>query len=150
LWSIPDGPSSAQHLPKELYEAQRKLGLQQKRFLALLDNGNDGILLLTPEAQILYASPSAQEIYGPTHETLIGRSVLSFVHDSDQGRMVQALDGLAHQSGTTLTVELRCRRADGSWHWTECTGKNLLAEPAVHAIVITYRDIDSIRSVNKT
>ncbi len=131
-----------EQLPKELHEPHCMLGLQPKWFLTLLDNANDGILLITPEAQILYASPSAQEIYGPTHETLIGRSVLSFVHDIDQGRMVQALDGLAHQSGTTLTVELRCRRADGSWHWTECTGKNLLAEPAVNAIVITCRDIE--------
>lgn len=133
---------SRQQLRKELHEAQRMLGLQQKRFLALLDNGNDGILLLTPEAQILYASPSAQEIYGPTDETLIGQSVLGFVHDSDQGRIVQALDVLARKSGATLNVELRCRRADGSWHWTECTSKNLLAEPAVNAIVTTCHDIE--------
>lgn len=36
---------------------------------------------LRQEAQILYASPSAQEIYGPSPETLEGRSALSFVHD---------------------------------------------------------------------
>src|SRR5438046_3749298 len=119
-----------EHLPKELHEPQCMLRLQPKWFLTLLDNAHDGILLITPEAQILYALPLAQETYGPSPETLVGRSVLSFIHDSDQGRMVQAMDVLRHNSGATLTVELRCRRADGSWHWTECTGKNLLAELA--------------------
>jgi len=137
------GLSKFRHrLQNELNEARRTLGMQQKRFLALLDNGHDGILLLTSEAQILYASPSAQKIYSPTDETLVGRSVLSFVHDSDRGRMVRALEALASKSGATFTIELRCRRADGSWQWTECTSKNLLAEPAVNAIVTTCRDIE--------
>ena len=129
-------------LRKELQEAERTLVLQQRRFLALLDNGNDGILLLTPEAQILFASPSAQEIYGHTDEILVGRNVLCFVHDADQGRMGQALEVLAGKSGAIFTLELRCRRADGSWHWTECTSKNLLEEPAVNAIVSTLHDIE--------
>jgi two-component system, cell cycle response regulator len=130
------------YLGKELDQARRTLGLQQRKFLALLDSSNDGILLLTSEAQILYASPAAQKIYGPADEILVGRSVLCFVHDSDRDRMVQALDVLTRSNGATVTVELRCHRADGCWHWTECKIKNLLADPAVKAIVIAYRDIE--------
>jgi diguanylate cyclase (GGDEF)-like protein/PAS domain S-box-containing protein len=127
---------------KEIGEARRRLLAQEKRFLALLDNGTDGTLVLTRTAQILYASPAAEATYPSTGETLLGRSALRFVHDGDQERMKQALDVLADNDGATFTIELRWRWADGSWHWTECTSKNLLADPSVNAIVTTCRDIE--------
>ena len=133
-------------LATERYEAQRRLDSQHDMFLAILQNGNDGILLMTPEAQILYASPSTQQVCGFSGETLVGRSVLHLVQESDRCRIVQALDSVARGCAISFTLELRCRRTDGSWRWTECTGRNLHTDPAVHAIVATLRDIDAYKA----
>jgi len=42
-------------------------------------------------------------------------------------------------------MELRVRRQDGTWHWVEVTGHNLLADPSVGAVVVNYHDIDKFK-----
>jgi diguanylate cyclase (GGDEF)-like protein/PAS domain S-box-containing protein len=132
-------------LQREKQRAKKANALVEKRLLALLDNGNDGTLILNRQAEILYASPGAQELYAPI-SNLLGQSVMGFAHDGDVGRMAQALAMIAKQPcGTAVTIEVRCRRADGSCHWTECTYRNLLAEPAVNGIVATWHDIETYK-----
>jgi diguanylate cyclase (GGDEF)-like protein/PAS domain S-box-containing protein len=134
-------------LEREKREAKKASALAEKRLLALLDNGNNGTLLLDRQAEIHYASPAAEGFYAPTlNQTLLGQSVMSFVHDGDVSRVAQALAVIAKQPcGETVTIEVRCRRTDGSWHWSECTYRNLLAEPAVNAIVATWHDIETYK-----
>jgi diguanylate cyclase (GGDEF)-like protein/PAS domain S-box-containing protein len=131
-------------LQRDKQQTKAASALLEKRLLALLDNGSNGTLLLNRQAEIHYASPAAQQLYGPSlNKTLLGQSALAFVHDGDLGRMAQALAVIANQPcGAAVTLEVRCRHTDGSWHWTECTYRNLLAEPAVNGIVATWHDIE--------
>jgi diguanylate cyclase (GGDEF)-like protein/PAS domain S-box-containing protein len=129
-------------LQEDLRHAERLLRLQEKRLLALVDNAGNGTILLTPQTEIHYASPSAQELYGFGKEPLVGRSVLNLIHPEDRDRMTQALSTLTGRFRSSMAVDLRCRRADGSWRWTELTSTNLLEEPALGAIVTTCRDIE--------
>jgi diguanylate cyclase (GGDEF)-like protein/PAS domain S-box-containing protein len=118
-----------------------------RRLLALVENGTNGIFVLDRQAQISYASPAAERLYAPClSKPLIGTNALSFVHDGDLTRMVEALAQVATQpSGAVLAVEVRCRRTDGSWHWVECTYQNLLADPAVNGIAATWHDIETYK-----
>jgi diguanylate cyclase (GGDEF)-like protein/PAS domain S-box-containing protein len=129
-------------LQEDLRSAEHLLSLQEKRFLALVDNATDGTMLLTPQAEIHYASPAAQELYSFGKEPLVGRNVLRLIHAEDRDRMAQALRALTGRFRSSVAVDLRCRHADGSWHWTQFTSTNLLEEPAVNAIVTTCRDIE--------
>jgi diguanylate cyclase (GGDEF)-like protein/PAS domain S-box-containing protein len=132
-------------------EGTQQLAAREKRTLAMLDNGNDGTMLLTPNAEIIYASPGAQRLYGTRDESLIGQSALTFIHSGDLARTTQTLETLANQpDGTSTTMEVRSRRADGVWHWTECTCRNLVAEPAVGAIVTTWHDIDTYKKCEES
>jgi diguanylate cyclase (GGDEF)-like protein/PAS domain S-box-containing protein len=128
-------------LQEDLRNAERLLSLQEKRFLALVDNATCGTILLTPQAEIHYASPAAHELY-TFGKPLVGRSVLNLIHAEDRDRMTQALNTLTGRFRSSVAVDLRFRRADGSWRWTELTSTNLLEEPAVGAIVTTCRDIE--------
>jgi diguanylate cyclase (GGDEF)-like protein/PAS domain S-box-containing protein len=129
-------------LQKELRHAEQLLSLQEKRFRALVDNATHGTMLLTPDAEIHYASPSAQELYAAAEDSLVGRNILNLVHIDDRDRMAQTLNALTRRFRSSVTLELRCRRADGSWHRTAVTCTNLLDEPAVNAIATTCRDIE--------
>ena len=129
-------------LQEELRKAEHLLKLQEKRFLALVDNATHGTMLLTPQAQIHYASPSAMELYGVGGDSLVGRSILPLIHIDDRDRIAQTLVALARRSRASATVELRFQRADGSWHRTALTITNLLDEPAIGAMVTTCRDIE--------
>jgi diguanylate cyclase (GGDEF)-like protein/PAS domain S-box-containing protein len=128
-------------LQEDLRNAEHRLSLQEKRFLALVDNATNGTILLTPQAEVDYATPAAQELY-TFGKPLVGRSVLNLIHAEDRDRMTQALSALTGRFRSSVAVDLRCRHADGSWHWTEFTSTNLLEEPAVGAIVTTCRDIE--------
>ena len=129
-------------LQEDLRSAERLLSAQEKRFLALVDNATSGTMLLTPQAEIHFASPSAQEFFDSGKEPLVGRNVLSLIHADDRNRMTQALGSLTGRFRSSVAIDLRCRHADGSWHWTALTSTNLLEEPAVGAIVTTCRDIE--------
>jgi PAS domain S-box-containing protein len=45
------------------------------------------------------------------------------------------------EPGRSASLQARYRHKNGSWRWLEGVGTNLLANPAVHAIVVNYRDI---------
>jgi PAS domain S-box-containing protein len=47
--------------------------------------------------------------------------------------------------GAKATTQYRLRHKDGTWHWVEGTGTNLLHDPSVRAIVVNYRDITEQR-----
>lgn len=48
---------------------------------------------------------------------------------------------LLQKKGGSVSVQIRYRHQDGSRKWLHCIGTNLLAEPAVQAVVVNFRDI---------
>jgi len=92
----------------------------------------------------LYNSPSSRHVLGYEPEEFVGRSGFEIVHPEDMERVGTLLAQLVQQ-GAPVRVELRVLHKDGGWRWMECVGTNLLAEPAVQAIVVNFRDITARR-----
>ncbi len=114
----------------------------ENRFRALIENSADAIALLDRQGKLLrFNSPAAGKILGYAMVENEGRSLLELVHPDDQGRIAGELACMMAEPASLATVQLRARHADGTWRWIEATGMNLLAEPAVGAIVVNYRDI---------
>jgi PAS domain S-box-containing protein len=112
-----------------------------QRFRALIEHSSDAIALLTPEGTVTYASPSTERVAGYTAEEMVGMKGFTLLHPDDLQDVRQQLATLLDQPGHFITVEGRFHHADGSWRWMEATLTNLLAEPAVGALVCNYRDI---------
>jgi PAS domain S-box-containing protein len=129
----------------ERREFERKLAEENARYRALTEHSSDAVTLLDPDGTILYSSPSSLRVLGYGPDEFIGRSCLELVHPDDRERIAARLTDLGRAPGATTTVEMRARHQDGSWRWVECVGTNLLAEPAVKAIVVNYRDITERR-----
>lgn len=72
---------------------------------------------------------------------MVGKPAHEYVHPADleQGRKILT-ESLA-KPGLTLRTELRYRHADGSWHYFEALGTNLLEDPVTRGIVINSRDV---------
>ena len=127
--------------------SQRKLAEDQvryseKRFRALIENSSDAIGLMTAQGIFLYASPSTQRVLGYLPEELVGRKAFGeLVHPEDIEQTRHSFAAIMQQSGKSLSSEFRLRHKDGSWHWIEGSGLNLLDDPHVAAIVANYRDI---------
>src|SRR5882762_937428 len=107
----------------------------------MVEKSAEGILLLLPNMEIIYASASVERVLGYTPEELTVQALTDHVHpDFRQQRVddwAQLLQDPRHES----TAEGMARHKDGSWRWIEATTRNLLHEPSVQAVVVNFRDI---------
>src|SRR5260370_28504604 len=112
-----------------------------QRFRALIEHSSDAISLLTADGTVTYASPSTMRVTGYSAEELVGRNGFTLLHPKDLEDARQLFTTFLDRPGHFITVEGHFRHADGTWHWAEATLTNLLADPAVEAVVCNYRDI---------
>lgn len=128
-------------LKKQRERLDAILGESDQRFRALIENNTDGIVLLDGKGMVTYSSPAIKRMLGyGTHE-VVGKSILSHVHEGDATPVTQQLGMLLSTPGATASVQLRRQHKSGSWVWLEATLTNLVNEPIVRAIVVNYRDI---------
>lgn len=136
--------STNQELEVEITERkQAEVVLQhsERRFRALIENSSDGVTLLSANGVISYASDSTQRILGYSNEEIVGLDPMQLIHPDDQAAIGNLLHQLLGTPESVVTHEYRIRHKDGSWRWIESTINNLLAEPAVQAVVFNYRDV---------
>jgi PAS domain S-box-containing protein len=127
--------------------AQQALQASEARFRALIENSSDGIVLLSQEADIGYASPTVTRILGYTPSELVGRQAMEFIHPGDSMVTKVALRQIADEPGKAVSLTARVRHRDGTWRFLEGTFTNLLDDANVRAIVGNYRDItDRVRA----
>jgi len=117
----------------------------EMRFRALIEQSSDGIVLVGPDASIVYASPSTARILGYSADEIVGMKTFDLIHPDDQHAASQTMAALLTQPGSTHINYRRLRRKDGTWRWIESTNTNLLLEPTVRAIVVNYRDVTERR-----
>ncbi|MGH2575204.1 MAG: PAS domain S-box protein, partial [Ignavibacteria bacterium] len=122
-------------------QAQETINASESRFRALIENSSDLIALVDSKGTIIYASPSTTRILGYQLDEYIGRSGFDFVHPDDVKHTTELLNELVQKPGGSVSTQYRSRHKDGHWLWIEATGKNLLEDSSVGAIVVNYRDI---------
>ena len=123
-------------LAEDLHQRQ-----SEARFRSLIQNASDLILILSPDGDVYYVSPSIQRILGRTPEEAIDTTVSDLIHPDDKVRMLDTLSKCLEAPELTPKTELRFAHADGSWRHVELIGNNLLDEPTVSGVVFNARDI---------
>jgi PAS domain S-box-containing protein len=114
---------------------------QEQWFRTLVEHISDGIVLLTSEGTVLYASPSVVRVTGYTPEERVGMNGFALVHPDDLEYTRQRLSDLLEHPGGVITVEYRLRHKDGAFRWMEGTSTNLLHDPVIGAIVVNFHNI---------
>jgi two-component system sporulation sensor kinase A len=126
---------------KDRYWALEKAGKEEQRYRSLVENSSDMISVLSADAHILYASPSTIKILGYSQEEYIGTNCFDYIHPQDVGLIMKLLSQLLLDPGKGVVGGCRYRHKDGTWRYLEGTGNNMLLNPAVHGIVVNYRDV---------
>ena len=121
--------------------AAERLHASEQRFRALVEHSSDVITLLAPDGTVIYASPSTQPVLGYGATENVGRSAFELVHPDDRADALELFGELMQRPGHLVKTELRALHQDGSWRRLEAVGVNRLDDPAIRAIVVTYRDI---------
>ena len=111
---------------------------QMYRFLA--DNAMDLITRHGPDGTIRYASPAAETLLGVAPETLIGLAPTAMVHPDDLKTM-QSVFVRASYFGRAASAEIRLRRGNGTFIWTEIRCRPATRADGKHNMVAITRDI---------
>ena len=119
-------------------EALRK---SEALFRAVVEKSADAISLTEADGTTRYLTPSVAPLLGWTHEEMVTRTARDQVFPEDQARIAVAIENLVKSGDRGMNLEFRVRHRDGSTLWIGSCAANLLGDPAVGAIVTSYRDI---------
>jgi PAS domain S-box-containing protein len=118
----------------------------ERHFRSLIEHASDIITILDRSGRIRYASPSVERVLGHAPDDLIGRPVLSLVHETDRRLARRAFAEVVASSAPVTHVEMLCRHADGSWRVLEAACTNLLDTPETAGVVVNSRDVTERRA----
>lgn len=129
----------------ERRRAEEAVRASEERFRSLVQNASDVIVVLDAAGKILYESPAIERILGFTAEERIGTTAFDYIHPDDLDQVKESFARYVGGSDFHATVEYRARAKDGTWHYFEAVGTNLLEDPAVEGIVVNTRDVTERR-----
>ncbi len=122
-------------------QAADALRASEQRFRQLVEHSSDVITLLSRDGTVLYASQSTRPVLGYGASDNVGRNVFELIHPDDRAPALELFGELMQQPGHHVKTELRALHKDGTWRRLDAIGVNRLDDPAVGAVVVTYRDI---------
>jgi diguanylate cyclase (GGDEF)-like protein/PAS domain S-box-containing protein len=126
-----------------LRTTQHALGRQrgEARFRFLVQNASDVVTVLGADSTVIYASPATEPMWAVTPDALVGTRIFGLVHPDDRPAARTHLVEALKQPGVNIATELRIQHGDGSWRDCKVIANNLLQQPSVAGIVVTYSDI---------
>ena len=121
--------------------AERALQARERLFRAMVQESSDVTMVLDENVTIRYVSPSVERHLAVRPESLLGLNGLDLVHPDDRGWVMEDFARKIDEPEVHQPVEFRVQAADGSWHVAEAVGTNLLDDPEIGGIVVTFRDV---------
>ena len=133
-----------------LRRSEEQLRNSEARFRALIERSTDLISLTTASGSTLYMSPALEPTLGYAPSELLGRRASDLWHADDCERVAEATRQLLVTPSESVQLEFRAIHRDGSTRWLESTGRNMLGDPAVKAIVHNMRDVTERKRSEET
>jgi two-component system, cell cycle sensor histidine kinase and response regulator CckA len=110
-------------LEQQVQDRTAKLSESEERYRMIVDTALEGIVTIDLQGTIVLANGRMAEMLGRTREEILGRSILSFVHEHEVQDHEKQLS--MRQRGKASHYERRFRKKDGSVIWTSATATPL-------------------------
>jgi PAS domain S-box-containing protein len=131
-------------------KAKKLLREAESRLRQITENMQDMLLITDTNLVCAYASASHKWILGYEPSEMIGKSIYDFVHPDDLAKAIVAAEK-AFKDSSGGKMEVRVRRADGSYIVSEGIGKILTDENGqVTGTLLSSRDITERRKIEQT
>ena len=114
----------------------------EERQRALVSNVLDVIMVVGPDGNLTYLSPSVERILGHVPEDLLGTNGFDLVRPDDL-RTAQQFFGEVLKSDPEEhgLMEVRLLHRDGSWRYAEVSASNRTNDERVGGVIVTIRDV---------
>ncbi|MBA3276844.1 MAG: PAS domain S-box protein, partial [Chloroflexia bacterium] len=110
-------------------------------FRTLVQHAADIITILDADGIVRYESPALQQVLGYHPDELVGTDPFALIHPDDAPAIRDRFQEVVRHEGMSTSARFRFRHKDGSWHWLEVIGTNLLGDPGVRGVVVNSRDV---------
>ncbi|MEJ7586394.1 MAG: PAS domain S-box protein [Ferruginibacter sp.] len=122
--------------------AAEKLVENENKFRRLIENGSDGIAILSADGKPTYVSPSIINVLGYTQEEGMQLDLLELAHPEDVPVLIGIMQAALAQPGVPIAGNAtRMRHKNGSWRWVDGVLTNMIHDPAINGIVDNFRDV---------
>jgi PAS domain S-box-containing protein len=129
--------------------AEKLLREAENHLSQITENMQDMLLLTDTNLVCTYASASHKWILGYEPREIVGRTVYDFIHPDDLAKAMEAAEK-AFKDASGGKMEVRVRRADGSYVLSEGMGKVLTDENGqITGAVLTSREITERRRMER-
>ena len=126
---------------RDAVDAESAREASEQRFRSLIEHSSDVITLLDETGAILYSTQSLKPTLGYAAGEMAGRNVLDLVHPDQFAQAASLLMDLRLDPDHAVRGEFQVLHKDGSWRDLDVVLANHLANPALRAFVVTYRDV---------
>ena len=114
-------------------------------FRALVETSAAAVVLFDERGEILYATPATSKLCGLAFREIPGHRFTEFLEPADADSVGRLFAEFAGRGPAEMEMELRCRGVDGTRKILSSVWANRLHDPAVSAVVATFRDVTEYR-----
>jgi len=119
-----------------------------RRQRSILESAAAVVWVLDADGEIEYATPAVESELGYTPAELERTPIDRLVHPDDREAIHETLAAVTDAPvGATERVTLRLGGVDGTWHVSEVTCTNRLADPTVEGVVVTRTGVGAAADV---
>lgn len=121
-------------------QAELALSETEQRFRALIEHATDIIIVIGPDRQIHYVSPSVKWILGYDPDQATQSNWLAILAPEEIAKIrLVAAQALQHPE-LSFPIEVQVRHRDGSWRVLEGTVQSRLEDPVVNGTIVILHD----------
>lgn len=128
-------------LRKAIESHQDELDRIQKRFELLVQETSDVIEIISPDGTLLYISESCEKVIGYKPEERIGKKIYEYYEKSEQQKLARLIDRVLSNPDQTAQGEISLVTKEKKRIYIEIQLHNLLHEPTIQGIAVSFRDI---------
>jgi PAS domain S-box-containing protein len=132
----------------ERKKSEDAIRAKEERLRLILGNSNDVVLLMDRDGRQTFLSGNIEEVTGFSEAELEG-PFQKWIFPEDLPAVNAAFLSALQNPGKSRQVQYRHQHRSREWFWLEATATNYLHLPAIGAVVVTVRDIDSLKKAEE-
>jgi PAS domain S-box-containing protein len=126
-------------LEREMHEVYQALERTGDYYQTLLKNINDFVFLFDEKGDLVYLSPSADELTG--FSRVEGQLLFEYIHPDDRRQFFYQFKKVLKKPDARVEVHFRIRHKSGHHIWIEGSVANLVKNEAIEAFMLSCRDV---------
>ena len=119
----------------------------ERRLAALVHHASDMILVVESDGIVRYSSPSVGRVMRLPAAAILGRSLLTLLHEDHLEAARHMLTRLARRADVQESLVVRALTGNDEWRWLELVGTNRLETDDINGLVLNIRDVTHRREL---